>query len=1130
MKPPKTISEIKSSDDNFLSDIQRLALIKINIEAILQTEERNEIIAILSVIGDLCAGITHRESDETNVRNKYSDLLSLEALKCLKVLKEEYEKGLVSAEVLVLALPKIKSDLLLYKNNIDYIATQESERITRVSAASNLAINLGQISANAQQTQNIFLDQNSTMLPFMASYYIPKTLSELQTVSHIEGEFKWDSLIDRYYIARTFAVIGEAAKDIQQFCGEELKKFLHIFARIRDTVKESHVNLRVFAEFRDKEKTAKLLESLKDGLSAFEAEVRSINTKIANLSKTADYFLKLKEILKYNPNKIAVFEDSENKLRDRKENSEVGKFNFHLDKIKKKLEQIDKAKSLNLQLLQEEYFALVPQLTAAEQEYNFPKEYNEEAFKKFKLRIKGQISGIPKNIFDKIKEIQEVLSLDEKQKELEKLLSEYQKFLDSRSKEAPILSEIGFPQANLTAVEEFLNPQKDKKTPQMSSQKLSAYCASYSDEAERLQTIISFNPSSDEEERRKKYAIAHTIGIVGETIRYMLEIDEKEKILSSLVSQQLLRDIDETRYVRNKQVMHGVFSYDSAAVLKVATQNTIPWRGDVEAIKRIYNFIELIEKSDEELREGYPLPHEKNLTSANLKVRILYFQADAYLRLGQYQKAEEVLTQAKTLTANDKSFNEELVHINMMLSVVARKDGKRQEAIQFLSEALEKLETLPEEIINLLKARILNNQATMLAEDGKFEEAKKKFEEAIKFAKGDLKIYSICQLIDIMLDRVEIEDHDAALKLLDNEIEQEKEITKRNIFEVILLQRQKWFFLKSIGRKKEAEESFKIYQELSNQTELLKASLGYNYTKTLGMVFQDEADNFYCDGQYRSAIDKLNEAIKVMQMNDELNSERGAQAYLMMGNAYKYLSSTYINDIEKRNSCKEKAIKCFEFSLEVSKSAGLAHGLVAGHAHASLAEIQLRAGYKQRHQQSFNSAKEIFKNYGVSGERYLKIMQESCDTIRAQTLHSRDSANNFTAFGNIELAEEFMRDKKFESALILLNLSKKEMKDDGIVNPRYSTILLDMFYCHASLKKMDSDSASVKAAEVLLEIKDFFLTHKDCIADNFSDRVNKILKKFKYEETVEHEDGAIPSPVLLDPQAKKLIKLQLQNE
>lgn len=1155
---PKSARDERSykSDDAFRSDVKKLLLLRQKLAILEAVDDPEEAKSVLVEIGNIAAKVCRKDSDATCIRNKYSsladgkaDLLQLNALERLEMLDEAFESGVITDDFVSAALPKIKADLPKMRSALDYVLTHESTRIAQVFADHDdkeaVFKDLKEVAKVEAMPANI--NQSSALEVFIATYYLPKCLSRMREVLQSVGSVKWDSLVDRYHFARAFALVGELSRGVRYVvpAGTVQGNFFRDLNHIRNAIKTPKTHAEIFASgiedgnYAEFERFVAAIPYITENVEFLLREVSTLTREdeacLEELSKVTAQAL---------PKELPVIKEFGKLLKGK--NPYSGKLIDCLTRIEVKLRQISSA-STGGDFDPTEYNALLAKLTEEEKKALRLPAGNLADIQKWAQT--GKIKSARKSpdaiaLIRKISDIQKEFTsesvLKKLKEEKEGLLEEYKKEFEAVPDEYRFDSdELEFPEPEWDEIREYLaqreeikKAEEEKRDPvikvkKTSTKKFASYCRKYDEESARMAEVLDFEtdidiggiPAHDEQRvairlfvarveadlrKRKEDAVTHSVGIIGESIRYMLEIDSDDGFLSRLASDDLYRDIDRTRCVRNRQVMHGVFNYDAVEVLRTAQEDALPWRSDVEAIRRVKLYTELLEKDEATLLQELKEHNEKNpdhpLEADYFHVAARFYVGDAYFRLGRYGEARELLEEAKALAAADpdKKFSRDIIAINIMLSALELKSGNRSTAFELLQESQIDLERLNSADNNILYARVLNNMATMLSEDGDFAEARKLYLQSTKLSKGHpVQASAVAQFADIEFNSG---NKDRAVMLLNLQAQKELErcggkVTKDNIFELLMLKRQQYIYLFDEGKIADSEKVFKEYEELCAKTHLLKAVFGASYRRVEAMYLGDLGERLYTSGNFSMAINRWENSLKIME-DLGMNGEEVARVNLQIGNSYKYLALRLKGDHEERFLNREMAVRYFERAKESAVEAGCADTLVVGHANASLAELYLGARNKKSSEECQKEARRIFTRYGEVGNDYCEVMNANLSVIRTNQNPRTAGAVADVAGSDVVAdmadmieAENFMRRNRHKDAIPILEDCRDSMRESGIVNPSYASVLTKLFDCYCSEKKQKN------ALKIYREIEKLATTNPECVdIEAFVSHANPILQ------------------------------------
>ncbi len=665
------------------------------------------------------------------------------------------------------------------------------------------------------------------------------------------------------------------------------------------------------------------------------------------------------------------------------------------------------------------------------------------------------------------------------------------------------------------------DPTPRNKPAKNDPEKFSKYCRDFDEELKRLQEIIASNSSNQELE------IAHSVGIMGEAIRFMFEIDDQDYSLSDFFSQELLDDINHVRFVRNSQVMHGVFNYDANVVFRASDQNALSWKNDVEALSRIHQFIKIIKDKDPNALLAEAKLTNPDVTIAQVQARPISYLAGYYSRLEKYEDVEELIKEfddfyAKISDDQKLEILQEKILIETLRSKIQYKNGDIPGATSTLEKALDiqgfQDDSVLADSLRIEKARIYNNLGYFCEENGDFKKAKDFFSRSSKLSRGHvLNLYSSCQYASILF--YEEGKYREAIKIMGTAIRSEYarsgKIDSGNIYELMMAYRQIMLIQSEVGDSEKAEKTFKIYQELCSRTKLLKLSLGRNYKIVESIFMQDMAGESYNKGDYREAINNWQNAISLL--NDVgVNSKTQSIGHCFLGiaNSYKYLASS-AKDGQERNRYRLLALEYYDNAQELAVQCNEQNSLFMAHCLSGSGQILQSLGRHDISRSVLKKAQEINKGHGNRGQYY---QEKSNVSLRALDMnkyrggrgvkYSKVAMQQDEELDNFQaLAVNCMKANQFKDALFYLESDKAQIESEGSYSPVYATTLKNIIVCCCRLGKPG------KAAQNCKILDDFLTKHPDCDNGKYREEVNSNMQSLGSSYKWSNKEQVISSNV-----------------
>ncbi len=1153
-KTPEKLKERKShkSDDAFKGDVEKLLNLKSKISDLKTASEKDSQIKILSEIGEIASSVYRKEIDKSAIRNRFSsneqskkNILYLDALELLTHLPSDQHR--INSNLFEDAVPKIISDLEIISQNVDAVLCEKEnyERAKKIFPKDEMLNKIESIQSLAPQ-ENANNPQN--LKAFITAFYMPKALERMREVVPlnrslqsdelyiglsdivpITPEYNWDDRIDRYSFARTFAILGELSRDISCVITDrnEQREFFQNLKKIRNNLK-GLAHKKFFSDgnkvaFKQKNGDEVLfvedLENFNKVSAYFEEFDKSLEVMQGFFSKeTLPNLDSVKEAYsKKIPSGYSVLEEFE-KILEGKNPFKGGLDKLLSDTIDKYCavqnlrEEVKQAGGVD-QILKgyNETFALVD--SQIKSDLKLP--YAEDEIIKFDqkdVKLNKDQALKLKEYLGKLKQAKKALSLKVAEQELDNLKKKYRE--DFEKIEDEYLEKVPNPEDSVES-ERYLEDERLKRKAQRDDkeekrrnksprERFLKYCTDFKKEATRLKSITSFIPENEEQKQRHEFAVAHSVGIIGEAIRYLFEIDDETNFLGEFARRGLVEDINETRMVRNKQVMHGTFNYDADAVSRAATQNTTPWVPDIQAIGLISAFWEE-PKNFELLYKQYLGTKEEaeEMTLEEMKCDTSIFLGASYLRLGKMEEARKEFTKAKAIAESDEiePNSQNIVRINTCLAAIARTQKDYGLALQLTNEAIKEsykrivfLERYyvatdetkrDEEIIRakLERADLLSNKATLISEVGNNEEAKELYKEAM--AQG---LVPAAIALGQML--YEEKKYDEAIGIYREQFLKIKPEREKRPFEFIQILRGIWLAQSESGQH-EAERTFNDYVNFYRKNiPLFKEHCGQGYENVEALILQDEATNLYQNGHYTRAINRLENALSLLDETGVRTTGDISHIHLTIANCYKYLASKFSKDDSNVSEFRRIAVQNYEQAI---KSSDQPQSIDIAHAHAGLAEIFARQGLTRKSENHKNKANNIFNRHKKIGTGYAEIMRSSLRVINprqnTEVQNEDESFSDEQAFFQSLLPgiNDSIKNSNYRDALNSINFFLSYMKSLNSNNPVVAQLKFQKFACHSHLKERGNAIDSYKSFE------EFAKSHPDCADDSYSRTANKIF-------------------------------------
>ncbi len=1122
-KSPAQLSAEKSykSDSELWKDVKKLLILKQKISDLKNAVTDYERKVILVEIGEIAASIYRKDIDGSAIRNKFSssqsdkrDILHLDVFELLTHLHKE--SGRLHVRLLSNSLQSIITDLDMISGNIDFVLSDQTKRIQHVAVKEvDKDVVLGQLSKIVAPTKTNDASPES-LKNFIAAFYIPKALDRMRGVTPEQtAGFDWDNRVDRYYFARTFALLGELSRSVRYLLPEdaEQKLFFRDLNHIRNNLKKL-AHIKFFSEGNQviftKDNGSNVLfvedmtklDEVKDSFVEVAANLDELQRLFTEANKVDD----LKEIgeifRKKLPNQLRALSEFAKILEGK--NYQESKLITLIDQILSRRSQIseaeEKIKTSNARLSEFNSYKVALDLLddALKTRLSLPKTLDEVrdfdlatipvADKKSLASYMREFGKIKKSFpsqktVDNLK--QEYLDLESKYRQLyddtdeeyrkdfpdPKDAIEIEEYLDLRKKELEDKQQKALVKAQKKSKEE----KTDRAT-------FSKYCQDFEKEAKRLESLLSFAPVNDEGRKRREFAIAHSIGIIGESIRFMFEIDSETNFLGEFAIRALSNDIDETRLVRNRQVMHGIFNYDAEAVLRAASNNTVPWKRDIKAISLVHQFTEIMSRDEEYLaREAAKL----GMDSDKMQMRMMMFVGDAYFCLGKMDEAKEVLESAKSIAISDPDDGSiaEIIRINKFLAAIEKNIGNSISALDLINESLDYLDKHPEH--NVRRSGLLNDKAVLLCESGDYEGAKELYREAIAQDSST----AILNLAQLLFEENRCEE---AVKMLKDYFLKLNPDRMKKPFEFFHLVRDLWLKQSESGDLEGATKTFAYYVNFyRSNIPLFKETLGQGYSNVEAIILRDEAGEFYQKGHYRKAINRWENALSLLKESGFQTSEDSLQIHLNIANSYKYLASRFASDLSESAESRNYAIQHYQ---EVITNFESHDSLTLGHAYAGLSEIYAKMRKSDEAKDLSQKARAIFRIHGEIGNEYLQIMDKGLKVIEVGSnsrLRERGpAAGDEYAFlqGNLLEVNSAMKSGRYQEALVAIEVQLEESRRIGLVNPSVMQLKFGKFSCHCHLKEQK------KALDTYADLEEMVEKYPDCADSSYRDSANRVFQ------------------------------------
>lgn len=1096
--------ESRTSNDEYKKDVVKLRKLKSKISNLNIGLDKDKKIEILDEIAKIASSVYRKEKDKSSLRNKFSsstnrNILYLDTLELLKHLPSGQAR--INENLFAEALPKVISDLKIISDNISFVLNKEEKKIP----LSNKPL---------KEIESIIYSENinnpQNLKAFISSFYMPIALEMMRKVvpsdksiqeflkqgSGVQGIYcKWENRIFRYYFARIFSILGELSSDI--LCvipnkNEETQQiaFFQTLKKIRNGLKKERTHLNFFSDGN------KVVFTHENGDKVFFVEdVNKFNEVIASFKDLDKNLKALQELFdKQKTNSIdAVKSVCKNSLPydlkiltefseiiDRKDYSK-GKDNYKgkvntliyniIDQHNKVTTQEKKANtSSNTKSVEHEYYQKLNNFSNEIQiKYSLPNNiYNINNFgpkskirKRFYMDLKDTHEGLREylNALDEFKKTAlSAKNIEEAKKELQESINKYKEYYDKIKDEYKY--DFPNPSDDFSMFEEYLNVDREN---------FLKNCDYFEQEAIRLKSITSFTPENEEQKQYHEFAVAYSVGIIGEKIRYLFEIDDRTNFLQEFARRSLAKDLNETRMVRNNQVSHNPLNYRADSVFRAATQNTTPWATDIKAIRLVHEFTT-------KNKEYLTLQANKiGLTLDQMKIRMEMFVGDSYVRLGQIDKAYEVLKNAKAIAlANKDNLEvEEIIRINNLLAAIERKNGINTEALNLINESLLYVAKYPQ--YNSKEALLLNNKAIIISEVGKNKEAKKLYIKSMDQGFVPAAI-SLGQML------CEEKKYDEAIETYRKHFLKTYKERKKMPLEFIMILRGLWLAQIEDGQNKNAKRTFKNYVFFySKNRHIFKEYCGQDYESIEAMILHDEGSNLYCEGHYIRAINRLENSLSMLGETGIRTYRDISHIHLNIANCYKYLISKF-SLYDKDPDLRKMAIQHYESAIKYSNDP---QSIDITHAKAGLANIYAR----QSHTKKSKIHQNEYESYGDNHTFIQSLLIVINDCISKID----ESKNNNTFKGLCNL---------YQSTLKTINFCLDYMRVSNIINPIVAELLFRKFVCYSELRDEIKAIDSYKSFEIFVD------NHPDCADHSHGNKANNIFHDNFNSKSLQESLGA----------------------
>lgn len=1153
----------RKRDEAFCKDIQHLIDMHASAATFIAGAATNtpaENITLLQAIGTAAKGVYHEEKDGNNIRNKYAlnqHFLSLDSAELLTFLPEEANANPATQTVLTEAAADIAHTLSIIQANIRDVLSKESARIASLHPARHA--NVTQLLSNHQPQPATPLDNKNPLARFTAYFYIPKAVRRITelTTQYDSSAFDIKQRAERYYFARTFAMVGELAKGVKTLMGNQHPLYppFQGLKNLRDTIKTSHRTF--FAKGP--------LASVYGPAPAFLADFITVNlgntgalldflTKLtphiqslSNAASWADASAQIEALCHTASAALPSAEATDITLKVKKldsglEGKEFKKdykaFHDSLIGLKNHLQK-GPYTGAALDVLVVQFGQAKAQITPAEQaQYNFPDVGTMALAEQRKAIIQWvapqgvKPSIAVKAVLKAVSDTKKFTTSQEEEAFYKQLLQQYQTEYGKQDKEF----QDEYPDTTKEAIAEWYEQEKAKTPGQQGTDesfKPMRYYRYFAEESAYLGEILSLPEATPIEKVKKEAALAHSVGILGEHIRYIFEFDaalegrqQNDLTLGTLLANEVTSDLRTIQHVRNKTIMHGVFEYDADTVLTTAQNKAVPWKFEIEAAQTILLYGEIISSIT---KGGSWEQHAESVhydSKDELAAQVHFSAASAYAKLSKFDEAEQCLHKAHAaiedipspiLAGEWLSPHQNLLFGSIKMGIATVKTNKAMvaatdekntllaEAVVWLTEADSYIPADEYKIkINLQNAMafVCEQQRNPAVAQAHYEAAMdiaRQYQDTVE--ERQMLFQQAQNLFDCNATTEGREKGLATIKEL-IALESQEELNPANALLRYKLHQVASSFLSELGRNDEAWDEFNQMKAFyAVNEEKFKQLLGATRYQMLEFqIAHDEASLHYYQHDYGNAITKWEDSIQIIGAFKP-ESEEHARCYMNIANANKYLAHYAPRQSEGtqlgRHDYEQRARDNYTTAITLLDRHGLSDSLVKAHAHAGSVEILAlnRHSHTQEWREHYREAKAIFAYYGKEGEYYAKNMHTSLNAIlqsqRPRTIVSHAVQNPDSPGALYSEGCALIKKGKAHKAVSLFEqvITKKDFADDKLRLQAFEQ-LIECYGAQKQWKK--AEAAYTQAKDLLTRNSNFREEH----FQNFRSKTNSVAQQY----------------------------------
>lgn len=1119
-----------------------------------------ENITLLHAIGTAAKGVYHEEKDGTNIRNKYSlsqHFLPLDTVELLTFLQEEADTNPAILPVLTGAAADIAHTLGIMQANILDVLSKESARIAPLQPA--LHANITQLLSNNQAQPVTPLDNKTPLARFTAYFYIPKAvkrIAELTTQYDASG-FDVKQRAEHYYFARTFAMVGELAKGVKTLMDNQHPLYppFQGLKNLRDTIKTSHRTFfakgplasvygpapAFLADFI----TANLGNNgaLLDYLNKLAPHIQDLShaanwtdasTKVEALCHTVSAQLPITEATDVT-SKVKKLDSG---LEGKEFKKDYKAFHDSLTGLKNHLKK-GSYNGAALDVLVAQFEQAKAQITPAEQaQYNFPDVGTMAPAEQRKAIIQWvapqgvKPSTAVKAVLKAVSDTKKFTTPQEEEASYKQLLQQYQTEYEKQDKEF----QDEYPDPTKEAIADWYEQEKAKTPGQQGTDesfKPMRYYRYFAEESAYLGGILALPETTATEKVKKEAALAHSVGILGEHIRYIFEFDavlegrqQNDLTLGTLLASEVTSDLRTIQHVRNKTIMHGVFEYDADTVLTTAQNKAVPWKFEIEAAQTILLYGEIISSIT---KGGSWEQHAESVhydSKDELAAQVHFSAASAYAKLSKFDEAEQCLHKAHAaiedipspiLAGEWLSPHQNLLFGSIKMGIATVKTNKAMVAATdeknaLLAEAavwLEEADSYIPDDEYKIKINLQNAMAFVCEQQKNKEAAEAHYQAAMDIARQYQDSVEERQMLfqqaqNLFDCNATVEGREKGLTTIRELIvlESQEELNPASALLRYKLHRVASSFLSELGRKEEAWDEFNQMKDFyTSNPEQFKQLLGATRYQMLEFqIAHDEASLHYYQSDYVHAIRKWEESTQLIAAFKP-ESEEHARCYMNIANAYKYLAHYAPRQSEGtelgRHDYEQRAKDNYTTAITLLDRHGLSDSLVKAHAHAGSVEIVAldRHRHTQEWREHYMEAKAIFFHHGKEGEYYTKNMHTSLNAIlqsqRPRTIVSHAVQNPDSPGALYSEGCALIKKGKANKAVSLFEqvIAKKDFVDDKLKLQAFEQLI----ECYGAQKQWKKAEAAYNQAKDLLTRNSNF---REEHLQNFRSKTNSVAQQY----------------------------------